>query len=131
MNEFDKKIREVTGDGLSESSLGTLQVNIGLRCNQECRHCHLVASPSRKELMTWETMSNVLDATAAHSFALVDITGGAPEMNPSFVKFVSALHAKEYPTQVRTNLTVLHDVGVKKMAQFYADHAIQLIASLP
>jgi radical SAM/Cys-rich protein len=131
MNEFDKKIKEVTGDGLSESSLGTLQVNIGLRCNQECRHCHLVASPSRPEMMTWQTMTQVLDAAAVHPFHLIDITGGAPELNPSFTKFVTALRTKGYLVQVRTNLTVLHDVGAKKTAQFYADHEIQLIASLP
>ena len=131
MNEFDKKIRGVTGDGLSETSLGTLQINIGLRCNQECRHCHLVASPSRTEIMTWQTMKQVLDAAMAFPFKLIDITGGAPELNPSFMRFVTALRTKGYPVQVRTNLTVLHDIGVKKMAQFYADHAIQLIASLP
>ncbi|HVQ00718.1 MAG TPA: arsenosugar biosynthesis radical SAM (seleno)protein ArsS [Candidatus Thermoplasmatota archaeon] len=131
MNEFDKKIMETIGQELSETSLNTLQVNIGLRCNQECRHCHLVASPNRKEMMSWETMMQVLTAAAAYPFALVDITGGAPEMNPSFIKFISALREKDYPTQVRTNLTVLHDIGVEKMAQFYADNNIQLIASLP
>jgi radical SAM/Cys-rich protein len=131
MNVFDKKIKEVTGDGLSESSLGTLQVNIGLRCNQECRHCHLVASPSRTEMMTWQTMTQVLDAAETYPFNLIDITGGAPELNPSFMKFVTALRTKGYQVQVRTNLTVLHDIGVKKTAQFYADHAIRLIASFP
>jgi radical SAM/Cys-rich protein len=131
MNEFDKKVKKVLGHELSETSLKTLQVNIGLRCNQECRHCHLVSSPTRKEMMTWQTMTQVLDAAAAYPFTLIDITGGAPEMNSSFTKFVSALHAKDYSVQVRTNLTVLHDLGVKKIAQFYADHAIQLIASLP
>jgi radical SAM/Cys-rich protein len=131
MNQFDKKVKEVIGHDLSETSLNTLQVNIGLRCNQECRHCHLVASPNRKEMMTWQTMTQVLDAAAAYPFTLIDITGGAPEINPCFTQFVSALRAKEYLVQVRTNLTVLHDLGVKKMAQFYADHAIQLIASLP
>jgi radical SAM/Cys-rich protein len=131
MNEFDKKIREVTGDGLSESIMRTLQVNIGLRCNQECRHCHLVASPSRTEMMSWKTMTKVLAAAAAYPFSLIDITGGAPELNPSFMKFVTALRTKGYMVQVRTNLTVLHDNGAKKTAQFYADHAVQLIASLP
>jgi radical SAM/Cys-rich protein len=131
MNDFDKKIKETTGHELSETSLNTLQVNIGLRCNQECRHCHLVASPSRKEMMTWQTMTQVLDAAAAYPFTLIDITGGAPELNPTFTKFITALRSKDYLVQVRTNLTVLHDLGVKKMAQFYADHAIQVVASLP
>lgn len=131
MNEFDKKVKEVIGHDFSETSLNTLQVNIGLRCNQECRHCHLVASPSRKEMMTWQTMTQVLDAAVTYPFTLIDITGGAPEMNPSFTTFVSALRAKEFTVQVRTNLTVLHDFDVKKAAQFYADNAIQLIASLP
>lgn len=131
MNEFDKKIQDVSGDGLSESSLGTLQVNIGLRCNQECRHCHLVASPSRKEMMTWQTMTYVLDAAASFPFKLIDVTGGAPELNPSFMRFVTVLRGKGYPLQVRTNLTVLHDIGAKKVAQFYASQEILLIASLP
>jgi radical SAM/Cys-rich protein len=131
MNEFDKKVKKIIGHELSETSLNTLQVNVGLRCNQECRHCHLVASPTRMEMMTWQTMTQVLDATAAYPFTLIDITGGAPEMNPSFTKFVSALRAKEHSVQVRTNLTVLHDLGVKKMVQFYVDHAIQIVASLP
>jgi radical SAM/Cys-rich protein len=131
MNEFDKRIISTTGHDLSEISLDILQVNVGLRCNQQCRHCHLVASPSRNEMMTWQTMKHVLDAAALHPFTLIDITGGAPELNPSFTNFISALCAKGYPVQVRTNLTVLHDIGLKKTARFYADHGLQLVASLP
>jgi radical SAM/Cys-rich protein len=131
MNDFEKKIQDVTGNGLFVSSLDTLQVNIGLRCNQECRHCHLVASPRRTEIMTWQTMKFVLEAAAAHPWTLIDITGGAPELNPNFIKFVTMLSNKDPPVQVRTNLTVLHSLGVRQMAQFYADHEIQLIASLP
>ncbi len=131
MNEFDRHVKDVIGHELTEISLSTLQINIGLRCNQECHHCHLVASPLRKEMMTWETMSQVLDAAAAYPFSLIDITGGAPEMNPNFTMFVTALRGKEYPVQVRTNLTVLYDFDIKKMARFYADHEVQLIASLP
>jgi radical SAM/Cys-rich protein len=131
MNDFEKTIESFTHQALMGTKIETLQVNIGFCCNQECQHCHLVASPSRKEMMTWQTMTQVLDAAAVYQFTLIDITGGAPEMNQNFTKFVTYLRKKEYPVQVRTNLTVLHILGVKKMAQFYADNAIQLIASFP
>jgi len=131
MNEFEKRIQGVTGDGLYESSLHTLQVNIGFRCNQQCRHCHLVASPNRTEMMTWPTMKHVLDAAESFPWKLIDITGGAPELNPNFIKFVTAFHTRGYQVQVRTNLTVLLDLGIKKMTQFFSDHSIQIIASLP
>lgn len=131
MNLFEKKIKEITHQDLYAKSLETLLVNVGFRCNQECHHCHLVASPSRTETMTWKTMNQVLHATKSYSFTLIDITGGAPELNPFFTKFVSQLHKDKQQVQVRTNLTVLHDLGLEKMVNFFAEHTIQLVASLP
>jgi radical SAM/Cys-rich protein len=82
-------------------------------------------------MMTWSTMKHVLDAAESFPCTLVDITGGAPELNPNFIKFVTAFRSKECQVQVRTNLTVLHDLGGEQMSQFFSENEIRLIASLP
>ena len=82
MNEFDRQIETVGGEELRSVAIETLQVNVGLRCNQRCAHCHVSASPERSEMMTWPTMELVLAAAASVDCRLVDITGGAPELNP-------------------------------------------------
>jgi radical SAM/Cys-rich protein len=131
MNEFDKRIRETTGDDLRSADISTIQVNVGLRCNQQCSHCHVAASPSRKEEMSWETMELVIDAAKKTGCRLVDITGGAPELNPNFRRFVETIDELGIPAMVRTNLTVLLSSGMETIPGFYRDRTVQLIASLP
>jgi MoaA/NifB/PqqE/SkfB family radical SAM enzyme len=79
LNDFDKKIAEMSGDGLHSQKIDTLQVNLGLLCNQQCGHCHLEASPGRTESMQWPVMELVWKAAVRLSCELIDITGGAPE----------------------------------------------------
>ena len=88
---FEEKIAGYTGGGLKCTDIEVLQVNLGLKCNQACLHCHVSASPDRDEVMQWPTMSLVLDAVSQARPKLVDLTGGAPEINPDFRRFVSAL----------------------------------------
>jgi radical SAM/Cys-rich protein len=131
MNHFEKKIAEVSCDGLRSLDIDTLQVNLGLRCNQQCSHCHLEASPKRTEVMKWVTMQWVLEATRKIRCQLVDLTGGTPELNPNFIRLVTALRQEGYSVQVRTNLTVLLEPGMEEVPEFFRDHQVHLMASLP
>lgn len=131
MNEFEKCVAQVTGEGLHSCDLRILQVNLGLRCNQQCAHCHLAAGPERVEMMDWPTMESVLGAAGSVNCELVDITGGAPELNPHFRRFVTALREQGHRVQVRTNLTVLLEPGLESLPEFLRDHQVQLVASLP
>lgn len=115
----------------SGSALKTVQVNIGLRCNLRCRHCHVNSSPRRSEQMDWETMSAVLRLAEGLSAEVVDITGGAPEMHPDFMRFVLAARSQGHEVMVRTNLTILLEDGYKDLPEFFRKHGIQLVASLP
>jgi radical SAM/Cys-rich protein len=116
---------------LRSLKIETLQVNLGLRCNQQCKHCHLEASVHRTEMMEWPTMQSVLRAARSSGCQRVDLTGGAPELNLHFRKFVTALRQEDHQVQVRTNLTVLLEPGLEGMAEFLRDHQVQLVASLP
>lgn len=131
MNNFEKQIAEIGSQGLHSLKVNTLQVNLGLRCNQQCGHCHLEASPQRKEMMEWPTMELVLEAAKSVRCRLIDLTGGAPELNPCFRRFVSSLRQEGLSVQVRTNLTVLLDAGMESMPEFFRDHQVQLVASMP
>jgi len=131
MNDFEKQIAEITGGGLWGLTMQTLQVNLGLQCNQQCRHCHLEASPQRREMMEWPTMQLVLDVAQKSRFQLVDLTGGAPELNPQFRRFIEALRQKGQSVQVRTNLTVFLKPEMAGIPEFYQKQRVQLVASLP
>ena len=105
-------------------------MNVGLRCNQACAHCHLAASPERTEAMTWPTMERVIEAAAALG-TLVDLTGGAPELNPHFRRLCAALRERGNEVQVRTNLTVLLEPGMEDLPGFFREEGIRLVASMP
>lgn len=109
-----------------------LQVNIGKMCNQLCGHCHVDAGPDRKEIMTRETMQQCLDVLQRLDIKTVDITGGAPEMNPEFRWFVAELKGLGKHIIVRCNLTIL--LANKKyhdLPEFYKDHCVEIACSLP
>jgi len=131
MNDFEKQVANTEGNGLHSLRIEILQVNLGLRCNQQCVHCHLEASPDRTEIMDWTTMELVLEAARGAQAQLVDLTGGAPELNPHFCRFVKALREEKHQVQVRTNLTVLLEPGMEKVPQLFRDHKIRLVASMP
>ena len=131
LNDFEKQIAGMSSGGLHSQKIDTLQVNLGLRCNQQCSHCHLEAGPLRKEMMEWPVMELILKAAEGSRCRLVDLTGGAPELNPHFRRFVKALHQEGFTVQVRTNLTVLLDPEMEEMPDFFRQHQVQLVASLP
>lgn len=130
-NPFDQRIHEATGDHLRGVSISTVQVNIGLKCNLRCVHCHVASSPHRKEMMSWENLERVSDVAARVGAGLVDITGGAPEMHADFRRFVERVRSAGIPVMVRTNLTILLETGMDELPAFFRDHEVQLVASLP
>jgi len=131
VNNFERQIGGINGEGLHSVSIETLQVNLGLRCNQQCAHCHLEASPQRDETMGWGVMEMVLKAIKSSGCQLVDLTGGAPELNPHFRQFVAALRREGASVQVRTNLTVLLEPYMEGMPEFFRKHRVRLVASMP
>ncbi|MCB9760231.1 MAG: arsenosugar biosynthesis radical SAM protein ArsS [Alphaproteobacteria bacterium] len=109
-----------------------LQVNLGKRCNQACAHCHVDASPVRREQMSAETAAAVLDALRVNpALELLDITGGAPELNANFRMLVEGAHALGRAVMDRCNLTVLLESGQEDTAAFLAAHRVHVVASLP
>jgi radical SAM/Cys-rich protein len=109
----------------------TLQANLGYRCNQSCFHCHVAASPKRTEEMSWETMETLLAFARRHGIRTLDLTGGAPEMNPNFRRLVVAARAMGLRVIDRCNLTILSEPGHETLAAFLADSAVEITASLP
>ncbi len=93
MNSFQEKLVEIGQWPLQAAEIETLQVNVGKFCNQTCRHCHVDAGPSRQEIMTRETAELVVDVLRRFPIANVDITGGAPELNPNFDYLVEQARA--------------------------------------
>jgi radical SAM/Cys-rich protein len=117
---------------IRREKMTTLQVNIGKRCNQACHHCHVEAGPNRTENMERETIDRLLALLEKEpSVALIDITGGAPELNPYFRPFVMAVRAMGKDVIDRCNLTVLFEEGQEDTAEFLAAHKVQIVASLP
>ncbi|HXV14154.1 MAG TPA: arsenosugar biosynthesis radical SAM (seleno)protein ArsS, partial [Candidatus Krumholzibacteria bacterium] len=108
-----------------------VQVNVGLTCNIACEHCHVSSSPRRTEQMSWETMEQVLRVARETGAGVLDITGGAPEMNPHFRRFVATAAGHRLSVMVRTNLTILLEPGYVDLPEFFAAHRVRLIASLP
>lgn len=127
MNDFDKR----TGGPVMAEKIDTLQVNVGLQCNQACAHCHLECSPARSESMAWETMQRVIDLAAEIKPGLVDITGGAPELNPHLKRFILTLRERGHTILVRTNLSVMTEEGYEDYPDFFAQNQVGLVASLP
>jgi radical SAM/Cys-rich protein len=116
---------------LQRGALETLQVNLGYLCNLSCVHCHVNAGPTRTELMDKETIDQVLEVLRSSNATTLDLTGGAPELNPHFRYLVSRARALGITIIDRCNLTVLFEPGQEDLAQFLADHEVEVTASLP
>lgn len=129
---FQKKLKEAGIDSLRPTEIEVFQINVGKMCNQVCNHCHVDAGPDRKEIMTRETMRHCLEVIKHFPVATVDITGGAPEMNPDFRWFVETLRSLDKRVIVRCNLTIIvannrfHD-----LPEFYSRHQVEIASSLP
>jgi len=111
--------------------LETLQVNLGYLCNLSCTHCHVNAGPKRKELMSREMVDVVLEYVRKKSIRILDLTGGAPEMNPHFRYLVSEARKMDVEVIDRCNLMILLEPGYEDLAQFLADQQVVVTASLP
>jgi radical SAM/Cys-rich protein len=129
--EFDEAVARSKQWPLKPARLEVLQINVGKLCNQTCRHCHVDAGPDRREVMTRETMAFCLDALDQSSIQTVDITGGAPELNPHFRWLVAECRVRGRHVIDRCNLTVLELASQQDLAGFLADHQVELVCSLP
>ena len=117
---------------LNRGRLETLQVNLGYLCNQSCLHCHVNAGPKRKEIMSLENIEVILDYLRANpSIKTLDLTGGAPEMNPHFRYLVNQARALNVHIMDRCNLTILEEENQTDLAEFLAQHKVEVVASLP
>ncbi|MFA5549825.1 MAG: arsenosugar biosynthesis radical SAM (seleno)protein ArsS [Porticoccaceae bacterium] len=116
---------------LRRGVLDTLQVNLGYRCNQRCLHCHVNASPDRREMMDDTTLALIPRVLAARSIATLDITGGAPELHPGFRALVEVARGAGARVIDRCNLTILLEPGQEDLAEFLAANGVEIVASLP
>ncbi len=128
--DFDAKLAAHDIE-LRAATVDTLQVNVGKLCNQACRHCHVDASPKRTEIMTRETAEAVIGAVRRFRIPTLDITGGAPELNPSFRYLVTEARAAGAHVIVRHNLTVMFETDQEDLPEFFRDHAVEVVSSLP
>ncbi|MDB5291616.1 MAG: radical iron-sulfur cluster-binding oxidoreductase [Phycisphaerales bacterium] len=128
---FDARVVRSVGAPLHGNSIRTVQLNVGLRCNLACRHCHVESSPQRTEEMSWETMKHALAAAKKVRAAVIDITGGAPETHRHFRKLIDASRAAELQVTVRTGLTILLQKRFRELPEFFKKHRVRLVASLP
>jgi radical SAM/Cys-rich protein len=116
---------------LRRGRLKILQVNLGYHCNQKCVHCHVNAGPDRREMMEQPTIDQVIDFLATSCLWTLDLTGGAPELNPYFRCLVHTAWEKGVHVIDRCNLTILEEPEQEGLIEFLADHQVEIIASLP
>jgi len=116
---------------IKRTQLDTLQVNLGYLCNQQCLHCHVNASPKRKENMSSATVEKIIQFLSMGHIKTLDLTGGAPEMNPNFRHLVLQANALDVQVIDRCNLTILEEPGQEDLAEFLAQNMVEVVASLP
>ncbi len=131
MIRFADKLHQVGQAPLRAMEIDTLQVNVGKLCNQTCRHCHVDAGPTRTEVMTRETAEEVAGVLHRYPIHNLDITGGAPELNPHFDFLVEEARSLQRHVMDRCNLTVFFVEGKEYLPEFLARHRVEIIASLP
>lgn len=124
-------LRQSDFPNIARDKLTRLQINLGYQCNQTCLHCHVNAGPTRTEEMALNVIEQILDFSRSHSIQSLDLTGGAPELNPHFRYLVSQARALNLEVIDRCNLTILQEPGQENLAEFLAGNCVQIIASLP
>jgi radical SAM/Cys-rich protein len=128
---FEEKLVQIGQWPLKAAEVETLQVNVGKLCNQTCRHCHVDAGPTRTEIMPHEIAELVVSVLRRYDIKTVDITGGAPELNPNFEYLVTEARALGRHVIDRCNLTVFFVEGKQYLPEFLRDHRVEITASLP
>jgi radical SAM/Cys-rich protein len=131
MHKIYPLIKNTDFPRIRRSSLKTIQVNLGYKCNQSCIHCHVNAGPKRKEMMEKKTIDNVIDFAINNNVQTVDLTGGAPEINKNFRYMIEKLKQHDIHIIDRCNLTILNENSMKTLPDFFVKHKIEIIASLP
>ena len=131
MKDTFELLAETDFPRIKRAQLETLQVNLGYLCNQQCLHCHVDASPRRKEIMSAETITDVLHFLKKKNIKTLDLTGGAPEMNPDFFFLVEQATDMGVHVIDRCNLTVLLEKGFERTAAFLAENKVEVVASMP
>jgi len=131
ISRFDEKLESCGLHPLLAAGIEILQINVGKLCNQTCKHCHVDAGPDRKENMTRETMEQCLQILKDTDISMVDLTGGAPEMNSNFKWFVAEITKLNHHVMVRSNLTILVIKKFEDYIQFFKDHQVEVVSSLP
>jgi radical SAM/Cys-rich protein len=131
MMKFEDKLKSVKSEPLNAKDLKILQVNLGYQCNMVCKHCHVSGGPERTEAMDHKTAKQVLNVLLNNDLKTLDITGGAPELNPSFRMLVTEARKSGRLVIVRTNLTIFFEEGMADLHEFYRDQQVELVASLP
>ena len=123
----------LTEQGLSlvRDRTTTLQINVGLLCNQTCRHCHLEAGPHRREVMNLQTIEDVIAYARRGGFPVADITGGAPELNPHLTRLITGLAPHTKRIMVRSNLTALTDGPRSTLMECFKEHRVVVVGSFP
>ncbi len=118
---------------LKRKSINTLQINVGYKCNLNCEHCHFQSGPNRTEQMSWTVMQDILQFTQENNISIIDITGGAPEINPFIKDFIKELKLINSVRNInlRTNLVILNLPEYSHLSEFFAENNIELTASLP
>ena len=124
-------LKQTDFPAIARKSLTTVQVNLGYRCNQSCLHCHVNAGPNRSEEMSAETIDLILDYCRANDVRTLDLTGGAPELNPGFRRLVTTARKLGLHVIDRCNLTILNEPGQQDLHIFLAAHRVEVVASLP
>jgi radical SAM/Cys-rich protein len=132
MNAFEKKISTINAYPLKAENITTVQVNLGYKCNLRCAHCHVEASPDRKEEMSSATVNKLLAILGENdTITTVDITGGSPELNPNYRRFIESAAGMGKKVMVRSNLAILTDPEMEDIPEFLALNRVKIIASLP
>ena len=131
MKDMKQLLKNSDFPSLKRARLQTLQVNLGYRCNQSCFHCHVGASPKRKEMMDNSTANLVIQFLEASGAKTLDLTGGAPELNPNFRKLVLAARKLKKHVIDRCNLSILLEDGFDWLPPFLAENQVEVVASLP
>lgn len=131
MLPFSERVRTCGKDALRAQQISVLQVNLGYQCNMSCSHCHVSAGRGRTETMDRNTAEGVLRVLLGNPIGTLDLTGGAPELNPHFRRLVREARKAGKSVIVRTNLTVFFEPGMEDLPIFYREQGVELVASLP
>jgi radical SAM/Cys-rich protein len=128
---FAGAVARVSPEALHTGRPSILQLNVGKRCNQTCRHCHVDAGPDRREVMSDAVLEAALGLLERAAISTLDITGGAPELHPRFREIVERARALDVHVIDRCNLTILSAPSYADLPEFFAKHAVEIVASLP